>query len=471
MLCRSIVVLLAGASIPAFPAHAQTAPVSADSVAAAHAALKDVDEGLRKLAEAQAALDRVREDLRAAQASAEAVLAAQGQPAPAAPVVASPPSQTAGDHTPRSTGAAKGMTGLPVIPDAQGETLSAKAKEFGSGLAGSVANGPNGSPLKSTGAVDFQLIASSKDKVASVAFTVNLKNRYDGIHLRSDQLTATATGNLDDNGSSQVVGLGGFSSGTGIKISYVHYQTKLVLNGTAINSESVKAAEAECLRELGPSSDKCVADQYGDGGISIFVQKYDPQGVRSLINLVLPKPIWFYGLSFDGNQASYKFINRAEFATKKVDHFGFGGTLFGGIIANEGLTSVIGSFDYRRNYNEGDQINLCQPLEGTPQTQCLTGPDGAPTRETTKIAALEFRHAFKFADGVPRLAIAPKFSADFDSKAWSIEMPIYFVGDGTGKLRGGIQGLYKNTVDKNGQRAGTFSAGLFVGVPFSVFKQ
>jgi hypothetical protein len=154
------------------------------------------------------------------------------------------------------------------------------------------------------------------------------------------------------------------------------------------------------------------------------------------------------------------------------DRFGYGGTVFGGALLGRGLTAVSASYTYRRQYEEQNPITLIQPIAGTNLSRELTGADGPPERGTQSILGLQFRHAFPTPIGRnAQLAISPELSVDLKNEAWSIDFPFYFATDSEGKLRGGVRGFYLNQRDLMDGRRGDFTLGLFVGVPFSVFRE
>jgi hypothetical protein len=441
-----------------------------DREAAAAAADHAAAEAEKAAAAAESAMLAARQAAVAARAAANASRIALGLPAYA------PPASV-------GSGASKSMVkeaGLPpaenipverpgqvaIAPDAA--ISRSEQQAFTSALSASVANGTNGSPLKSSKTPDLQVLASSTDKIASIAWSVDLSTQPRSNHLAADQFTLTASGKLDDNGEAQLLGLRGFPNGTEIKLAYTHYGSRILLNG--VEKEQVRIAREKCLSQPGSDAKTCNPYDYASG-VSVFVAKYNPAGLQPLLNEVLPGPVWYYGIEMAGNHVSYKYLNRSTFTIGKESQFGYGATAFGGILIGSGQTSIGGAFTYRRQYEEQDPVTLCQAVAATVQTQCITAPDGRPVMSTQAIISVDFRHAFATNVGqFASLAIAPEFSADIDNHAYSIDVPLYFASAADGKFRGGIRGVYLNERDeKNGGRKGSFALGLFVGVPFSLF--
>lgn len=335
-------------------------------------------------------------------------------------------------------------------------------------VAASVANGPNESPLKSTAAPDIQLLASSEDKIASLALTIDVGGRAPPGRLSTQQFSLTASGKLNDStGEAQIIGLDGFNAGNQIKLVFTGYEG--ALNLTGVVPGQVEEAERRCRALPGSTPAACVAEDFPTGA-SMFVAKYYPDGLKPLLKQVIPGPIWLYGAGFTGTQGSFEYLDRTTFSMKKEDHFGLGGTVFGGALFNYGQSAIIGSYEYRRSFSESDPVTLCQPVSGTIQTECVTAADGPPTRKRRSLLGLEFRHAFPAPIGsYSSFAIAPRFVIDTRNGDYSLGVPLYLAGDGTGKLRGGVKGVYTSKKDKDGKRDGDFALGVFVGVPFSVF--
>jgi len=461
---RALAALLAAST--ATTAFAQAAPP--DRAALLVAAEQAADQADQAAAEAEHAMVAARKAAQSARDAVAAARAAMGvaaiAPKPAAHVATASP----------ATGGLDQNENLPVdqptAAQVEPTTIGKADKDvLKTAIASSVANGPNSSALKSSPTPDLQLVAGDKDKVASVSWTLDLNSTSHGNTLNADQLTVSASAKLDDSGTTSIAGLDGFGSGAEIKLAYTHYSTGVSLSGK--EKDPVSVARANCLQS--PLSKPADCDPYKYAtGVSTFVSKWNAAGLAPLLDEVLPGPVWFYGVNFTGNPATYKYLDRASFSTKKDNDFGFGAGLFGGVLLGHGQTSITASFDWKRAFTEQTSITLCQGVSATVQTQCLTAADGTPTRSSKALLGLEFRHAFPVGIGpFGSVAIAPKFEADAKNDAYSLSMPLYLVGDDTGKLRGGVQTVYTNMKAKDGSRDTDFTLGLFVGVPFSAFHQ
>jgi type II secretory pathway pseudopilin PulG len=409
---------------------------------------------------------------RAAQAAREAAAAAE-LAAKAARDAAEAAARAAGEM-PETTGS--GAT-LPAEQNLSvDERKSAKAKisaeRTQASIAQGVANGPNGRALKSTSTPDLQLLATSKDKIASLAWTFDVSGSPRPGKLTATQLTATATTALDSEGEAEILGLKGFPGGTELSLNLIHYIAGFAADGT----ERTEVAEARSRCRAHPDNagkpdiDTLCNPYEFKNGVSRFVEKYYKEGLRPMLRGVMPGSIYFVGGELTANQTDFDYLDQAAFAMQSKSRFGYSGTVFGGLILPSGQTSFTASFTYGRKYKAADPITLCQAINAVPQTQCITAPGAAPARRSQAIVSLEARHAFPANVGeFARFAIAPEVSFDLESDAYSLDLPVYLMGDGSGKLRGGVRFGYLNSKQADGGREGDFSLGMFVGVPFSVF--
>lgn len=365
----------------------------------------------------------------------------------------------------------------PVASPVDGRTASGALRRA---VNDHVAHGTNDSVLQANAAPQFDLLAAGEEQVASLAVSFRLGGQYRVLagerraEVGSDQFRLTASGRLND-GESRLLGLQGFPNGTEIRLSYTHYGTVISLDDPSGYQE--EQARLRC--ERAPPEERaegCVPSAYrpaeGPQGASAFIRRYYPDGFDAMAARVLPRQTWFLGAELAADQSKFGFLDRARFALVSESHLEVDGTIFGGLIFPHHQTAIIGSLQQGRSFEARDEVTLCQPIAGTTLTQCLTGPDGRPVRSRTAIAALEFRHAFGRRNSrfPTNLAIAPRFAYDIEDDAYSIDMPVYFGTDAAGALRAGIRGIFVSQPRAAGGRDEDFSLALFVGVPFSLFR-
>jgi len=351
-------------------------------------------------------------------------------------------------------------------------------------LASTVLNGSSGGVVKYAKAPDFEFLMTSKDKVGSLTWTISARDHSDGQSYQSNTLTLTGTAKLND-GEGSFVSTDGFTGGTEAKLAFTQFNGRVDFGALPTAMAAAKEAEVRCLAQqpsipaAGSAEDrqkaekealkKCTAASYDDGGVPGFIERYYPDALRAVSSTVFPGDVTYWGGSFGVNQTDFSYIDISEFKNKDVSKFGFVGTAFGGVLMNEGQTSLTGSFTYRRRYKASDSIELCRPTT-PPFTQCLTGADGAPTRKKATIFAIDFRQAIAAnLWNYTRFAIAPRLSYDTNNEIATVDVPVYLARDETGQLRGGLRAIYTDMPDPEGGRKNDFTFGLFIGVPFSIF--
>lgn len=354
---------------------------------------------------------------------------------------------------------------------------SAAASAAGLLVSESVANGPTDRPLGSNLVPHIQLQASAGEKTASLTWSFNISSSRVN-RLAYTQFSMSVETSVDDaEGDTQLFGLRGFSGGTEVKLSLTHFFGNIRIpdaRGLQEDNQLIAATTAICEADIRLTQEQrsngCSEDDANYPGISAAIERHNLPGLAAHIRRRFAPVFPFLGVEIGGNQDRYNFLDRTAFAMDKVSRFGFDATLFGGVLFTRSLTSITGSFTYSRRYEAQRSVTICQAINPT-QQQCLTGADGRPDENRRAILAVELRHAFRTGVGtLPRFAIAPEFSIDLHNNSYAIDVPIYLAQASNGQLRGGVRLGYVNQRDGNGGREGEFSVGVFVGVPFKLFR-
>lgn len=205
--------------------------------------------------------------------------------------------------------------------------------------------------------------------------------------------------------------------------------------------------------EGGFKTNEAVIEQYGD-------RSPIDASIRAVTGNA---PTYFVGGDAAFGRKSFSFLDRAAFAIQEKNRGEYSLSAFGGVIGGNGLWSLRAGVTHSRTYDAKDEIELCQATTTVGQTQCLTGPDGAPSPTKTTALTLEGRRLFTIPGTTSRIGVAPEFAFDPDDSEYTVEVPIYFAPDKDGKLTGGIQFTY-------GSKKNDLAFGVFVGVPFTVFQ-
>ncbi|MEP9361224.1 hypothetical protein [Sphingomonas sp. KR3-1] len=316
---------------------------------------------------------------------------------------------------------------------------------------------------------EFALVATDDKKQASVSLSFDLSNPFGGNGLSHTALTLTGTTDLAKNGATSFGDFAsGLTGGTSIELGFTHYSGRFAPQD--LDYAPVQKAVDNCRAEHTGAADLatlCDPSKYKTGA-SMFVHEYNRAGLRRFLNSGLPGGIEFFGIKGRATQTDFTYLDQAAFATKDVSRFGFTLTALYGELFASGRTSLATSFTYGRSDKADDEIMLCQAVNAT-QTRCITAAGGPPKRKTRSVLSVELRQAFGPSGKSTRFGLAPLLSLDFENKDFAADLPIYLVGDGVGKLRGGIRITYENTRRASGGREEDVKFGAFVGVPFSLF--
>ena len=204
----------------------------------------------------------------------------------------------------------------------------------------------------------------------------------------------------------------------------------------------------------GPHNNGQIIEQYGEEG------QVD-SGTRAVTSNA---PTYFYGLEGTANYKTYSFLDRSGFKLDEEGKAGYQIGAFVGYISGSGAYSLRAGVSHAQKYTAKDPIQFCRPASVVGQSECLSGPDGAPGESKSNLISFEARKLFAFKSGfLADIGVAPELSYDIDSGEISIDFPIYLAPNKDNQLNGGVRFGY-------GSEKNQFAFGLFVGVPFSLFK-
>lgn len=316
---------------------------------------------------------------------------------------------------------------------------------------------------------ELSFVATDDEKVAKVSFSFDLSNPFADAGLSHTTLNLTGTTELAKKGPTSFGDFAsGLTGGTSIELGFIHYSGGTKWN--ELNYAPVEKAIENCRDQHVSAANAaalCDPAKYKTGA-SMFVHEYNRAGLRTFLDSALPAEISFFGIKGKASQVDFTYLDQAAFATKDVSRFGFSLTALYGALLRSGRTSLNTAFTYGRDDKADDEITLCQAANAT-QTRCITAAGGPPKRKNRSVLSVELRQAFGPRGKSTRFALAPLLSLDFKNKDFAVDLPIYLVGNGAGKLRGGIRITYENTKSASGGREDDVKFGAFVGVPFSLF--
>lgn len=156
-----------------------------------------------------------------------------------------------------------------------------------------------------------------------------------------------------------------------------------------------------------------------------------------------------WGLNLNGGPKEYTFIDRTVSTPQDEDHWQW--SLGGGVGSWLPLGFVTAGVAYKTSYKEGDEANLCTPIEGSNASRCEAFRFGQPARKEGFVGRFEVRRFFSAS-----AAINPRVSYDAAEDRWVAQVPLYLVPGKEGALIGGIVPGW--TSEKGG-----ITLGIFVG--------
>lgn len=376
----------------------------------------------------------------------------------------------------------------------------------------------------------FQLTATSEKTEVSIGLSTQIARSRSEVAGGTDRRVATSTrfsiqgfAPINENGEDTFVNFASPLSGSRVKVGFTHYVTRYNITPERIADvrRVLNDAFSSCLRRrvsawsAGRSADdqalgarylarfdermlrpagqaypqdaetqiEAVNNEFptmprevkeicligtmegSPGGNDELIRTYgDPSRVDvGITGVAGDAPTFFFGGEGTVSHKNYSFLDRTAFAIDDVNRTGYQASAFAGVIGGTGTWSLRAGFSHSRSYRDARKIELCQPVGGGNQTQCLSGPDGRPIRRQSTVLSLEGRHLFQVGGSlIPAIGIAPEFAYDFESDEFSIDVPIYLAG-AQGSLTGGVRVGYSSDGDET-------VIGLFVGVPFTVFR-
>lgn len=116
---------------------------------------------------------------------------------------------------------------------------------------------------------------------------------------------------------------------------------------------------------------------------------------------------------------------------------------------------LLAKADREHVYREGDDEIRCPVSAPGLVATCVEGAFAPPASSKQTILSLEARYLYK------QLAIGAIAERNVTKDTTSVEIPIYFIGDGKGVLNGGVRVTWSSQDN--------WGAGVFIGVPIQLF--
>lgn len=324
-----------------------------------------------------------------------------------------------------------------------------------------------------------EIMAGTANSKASLSVATNYAPpEGSGLLPAFSTLSATVSAPLGSGGNTQVATLDGLVDSTnatlkivGFWVSTRSYSQEETAHYCGVFRKAADAAE-EAKRPDAIDRQTCKAPNgliksCGTGSKACCnPQNVDLLGCMGMMNAVDvhaynsrfqgSPATWAAGVSLSVGTKSYDFLNVATGASAKEVRTPWSVQVFGAVQWYQSL--ITAGVRYQVSYKEATDGALCLEATSYP-AHCNTGPIGPPSRTGSPVPYLEYRQ--KIGAG---LAIDPSINYDTRKSVVGINIPIYFVGDGSGKLTGGATVGWRS--DEGGAQFG-----LFVGSAFSLGPQ
>jgi hypothetical protein len=263
----------------------------------------------------------------------------------------------------------------------------------------------------------FVLSATQNDKNATIRLTNKLPGRDELWHV-------TLSGPLDKSSDrTELAGLHGLNGKASIEFGLQKRFGKMTgtMDLSPQNAERNVARYKELCHRAGLKDD-----------CDLFLTNTSQAELAKIVKVA--GKIQLLSASAGYSSDTFRYLDASTLAPGKQRHPGFSAEGAYTILPMwwNTLYSVSLKYQYQNQFTAGTQKQLCRPsVAGS--LECGSAIVGAPSRNRGRALALESR--WYAGDG---FAVQPLVSRDTVARSTSIELPVYFVRNGDGKLAGGV---------------------------------
>ncbi|MEO6194972.1 MAG: hypothetical protein ABIS20_18305 [Thermoanaerobaculia bacterium] len=268
-------------------------------------------------------------------------------------------------------------------------------------------------------------------------------------------LTVTASAPLDDSSDrTELVSLDGLTNAFTMGVKYTWFNLTGVTN--PLDDADAEKKSDEICDQLTAAYQEKTAKKDVPTCDTATVQEYLPAKYKEFKNLFFSPDGWTFSGGFEPKVGYKKFefldsLNLAKLSDAKTP---WSVQAFLGFKPRRLQTLITLGGSYQKGFKDADKGTLCPVSSGTGPVTCKTGAIGRPVSDDAELVYLEVRHRLGPAGA------SLKFTYDFKQDLTGVDLPIAFVKDGDGNLRGGIRAGWTRT--------GHWQAGIFVGSGFSL---
>lgn len=215
-----------------------------------------------------------------------------------------------------------------------------------------------------------------------------------------------------------------------------------------------KRCEADAKRAgTDPSACKYI------GNSPDYIRKHDPSSVLAM-NRVLYGGFWTAGLKGSVSLKRYSWVSAGTLDKNTASPSGYSATLYGVYYPSDAVSAWKMEAEYSSAPKQTDPEIICKAVIANPNTDCVSAPANAPTREDALVFRGEYRRFFPFGGGKGGIGVALTGSVDVLTGDYGIEVPVYLSIPGTSAIAPGLKFGYASKDDE-------FGVSLFIKTSFS----
>ncbi|MES2130360.1 MAG: hypothetical protein V4463_24075 [Pseudomonadota bacterium] len=330
-----------------------------------------------------------------------------------------------------------------------------------------VGGGSNLSQSVSTGSgVELQAGKGSDDITLKLSRNLSWLRLGDADHAAGRSTTASliVSAPLDKKEKlSDLLTLDGLAATSSIAFAFNSFTADIIR--VPVSARDLAALDAICLRILAAKNPKAAKEAEGkpfDGCDSGYVAangtKQDADEFdRYFWRGDTHKPMWMWGVNGKVAFPSYEYVDAAKLAKDKRKETPWSVGAYASAVPRDTKAIVTLDLKYQRAFEEGDDTILCPVgAAGAGSVTCVSGALGQPRSITKKLLAVDLRRDFG------AVGVGFTLTHDFARKDTTVELPVYFIKDGDGKLNAGVKFAYRSEKKQYG-------ASIFVGSSLGIF--
>ncbi|HEX4347776.1 MAG TPA: hypothetical protein VHZ73_09395 [Vicinamibacterales bacterium] len=203
------------------------------------------------------------------------------------------------------------------------------------------------------------------------------------------------------------------------------------------NASAASAWQHWSVRDGAPQLDAACAAAGLPKGCSILELKRDDSAegraaLKRALAAIDPGTLWFVGAAGKVAPEGFNYLSRTDLSARRDRRTSWSASAAAGVLARNGV-SMTATYTRQRTYEAQSAVQLCRPGPSPASLVCddeVIGGPGAPAR--TNQVSVEVRKVFR------AFGVSPKVTYNSLRNATGIQLPLYFLQDPSGGLRGGI---------------------------------